>query len=330
MTDSLLQNPIDAVITWVDGNAPEHRAARAQFMARAAGPVHENARNPHRWNSSDEIYYCLHGIHTHAPWLRHIWLVVERDPPDLTGLPDALVAKVRVARHDAIFDGFADVLPTFNSLAIECVMWRIEGLSERFLYFNDDVFLTAPLRPEDMFAGENPVLRGTWRDYSALLAEGAARDDPAMFNHFMQINAAALCGYGPARVFAAAHVVHPLRRGIMAQLFETQRAAFEAGIAHRFRDLDQFLPQGAHNHLCIARGAAVFMPSKDHLHIKSGQGVGLPPEQTRALLTREGLRGIRFLCVNDLPQLEAVVPDARELIASAVLPYAGGGMPDRG
>jgi len=34
-----------------------------------------------------------------------------------------------------------DDLPTFNSAAIECHLHRIPGLSENFLYFNDDFLL---------------------------------------------------------------------------------------------------------------------------------------------------------------------------------------------
>lgn len=318
MNDLLTKDPIDAVITWVDGTAPHHRAMRERYMAEQDGELNENASNPHRWESSDEIYYCLQSIHNHAPWVRYIWIVVERDGPDLSRLPPEVQAKVRLATHAEIFDGYADALPTFNSLAIESVMWRIEGLSERFLYFNDDVFLTAPLEQEDMFDAGRPVLRGSWRDYTLLARDEGAQSNPAMFNHVMQINAAELCGFPPQQVFAAAHVVHPLRRNVMAYMFTLQRAAFEENIACRFRDLRQFLPQGLHNHACIAARDSILSETVEHLHIKSGQGTGRPPEVTRALLLPAQMAQIKFLCVNDLPQLEALVPDARALIARAI------------
>ena len=307
--------PIDAVITWVDGNTVAHRRLRAQYMAQEGLPLGENARNPHRWESSGEITFCLHSIHNHAPWVRIIWIIVDRDPPPLDSLPAALRAKVRIVTHDTIFAGYANALPTFNSLAIETVMWRIKGLSEQFLYFNDDVFLSAPLSPEDVFVGGHPVLRGQWRDNAALANDPAARDDPAMFGHLVQINAAALAGYSAEHLFAAAHVVHPMRRSIMQQLFATHRPAVVRNIAGRFRQVDQFLPQGAHNHLAIRQGEAVISEAYDWVHIKSGQGVGVAPGQTRAALEAAAQSGIRFLCVTDLPQLEALVHDARALIA---------------
>lgn len=317
VTQDLAHDPIDAVITWVDGAAPAHRARRARYMAQTQGDLNENATNPHRWESSDEITYCLRSIHIHAPWITRIWIVVEEDTLDLSDMPHGLRDKIRIVLHAQIFAGHTEVLPTFNSLAIESMLWRIDGLSERFLYFNDDVFLTNPLRPQDVFEGNAPVLRGRWLDLSALRGDRDARADPALFNYFMHINAAALCGYGAEHLFVCAHVAHPLRRSVMAELFERHRDAFLDNISHRFRDISQFLPQGAHTHLSILSGDPVFSGGPDHRHIKSGQGAGTPPEQTRTLLTREALAGVKFLCVNDLPQLEALVPDARRLIAAA-------------
>ncbi|MEQ6204386.1 hypothetical protein ABMC88_15205 [Sulfitobacter sp. HNIBRBA2951] len=287
-------------------------------MAQQNAPLGENASNPHRWEQSDEIQYCLRSLHNHAPWLRTVWIVTHGEAPDLSGLPQALAAKVRIVPHAQIFAGYETALPTFNSLSIESVMWRIDGLSERFLYFNDDVFLTAPLRVSDVFVGMHPVLRGQWRDCTALAGNAAARDDPALFAHFVQMNAAAICGFGPGRVFAAAHVVHPMRRSVMAALFDAHGDLFRRNVAHRFRDVSQFLPQGLHNHFCLSQDAAVIVQGKDHLHIKSGQGAGGLGCDVAALLSPDALTGMRFLCVNDLPQLEVLVPQARALILSAV------------
>ena len=113
-----------------------------------------------------------------------------------------------------------------------------------------------------------------------------------------------------------------MRRSIMAALFDARTAEFEANITPRFRTLAQFLPQAAHNHWCILAEEAVFAPARDHLHIRSGQGNGEAPERTRGLLLDLGRTSTRMLCVNDLPQLEALVPDARMLIREAI----GGGL----
>lgn len=315
--------PIDAVITWVNGNSDHHRRRRDDHLAKAPAPLHQNAINPHRWTCNDEILYCLQSICNYAPWTRKIWIVVEDETPDLSSLSDDLRARIDFAFHRDIFAGHGDALPTFNSLAIESLIWRIDGLSEYFMYFNDDVFLTAPLVPGDVFQGSSPVLRGQWVDYSDVACSPELRRDPAHFNHFMQINAARIMGFDATHLFCAAHVVHPLKRSRMEQLFDQHRAAFTNNIQHRFRDLSQFLPQGLHNHACIADQDAVLHEMNDHLHIWSGQGNGGSASDTRMLLHSVTSSEIKFLCVNDLPQLEAVVPEARDWLGQVI-----GGFPE--
>ncbi|QUJ76726.1 Stealth CR1 domain-containing protein [Sulfitobacter albidus] len=308
------EDPIDAVITWVDGGDPTHRALRESYLRRQTSPLCENASNPHRWGADDEIFFCLHSINLHAPWIRTIWLVVDGEGPDPARLSPAIRAKLRLVRHHEIFAGFEHVLPTFNSLAIESMLWRIEGLSNRFLYFNDDVFLTAPLHPSDMFEGNAPVLRGKRRNYERVVTQADRRAHPARFNQVMHANAAGLLGHAPDQIFAAAHVVHPLRRSVMARLFVEHRQAFLDNIRHRFRDLGQFLPQALHNHRLIETGEVRFAVTRDHVHVKSGTSGAKAAKR----LSPEGMRDAKFLCVNDLPQLEAALPDARLRLAQAV------------
>ena len=59
--------------------------------------------------------------------------------------------RLTVVPHAAIFPNASD-LPVFSSPAIEAHLHRIPGLSKRFAYFNDDVFLGAPTWPEDFVA----------------------------------------------------------------------------------------------------------------------------------------------------------------------------------
>lgn len=308
---------IDAVVTWVDGAEPAHRAKREAWLAKTA-PASENARNPHRWACSDELQYCLAAIGNNAPWIGRIWIVTDAQAPDLSALPAALRSRIRIVDHRVLFAGHEAALPTFNSLAIETLLWRIPGLSERFVYFNDDVFLTAPLAPGDVFAGDAPVLRGKWVDRGDLIANPALGDDPARLHDFVQLNAALLAGFDAGRVFAAAHVVHPMRRSVFAALSAQYPDAFAANIGHRFRDTGQFLPQALHNHACITAGTAALATADDYLHLRTGAVADYPLADVRAYLARATAPGMKFLCVNDLPQLEAVIPDTRQWIEAAI------------
>lgn len=307
---------IDAVITWVDGLDPLHLAKRGHYQPQAKRNA--NAINPHRWACNNELSYCLRSIANHAPWIGRIWIITDAQTPDLLQLPDELVARITIVDHLTLFAGHESALPTFNSLAIETLLWRIPGLAEHFVYFNDDVFLTGPLAPGDVFQGDAPVLRGGWVDQRAIAADPASRDDPTLLNALTQINAASLAGFRPDRLFRAAHVVHPLRRSVMAQLFDRHRAAFVTNIGHRFRCVSQFLPQGLHNHACIASGNAVLHANEDHLHLRTGAVLDYPLPHVRAYLASALQPQFKFLCINDLPQVEAAIPDTRDWIERAI------------
>ena len=316
MVQEVQHDPIDAVITWVDGLDPAHLQKRQNFMGSTPHLFHENATNPHRWACNGEIYLCLSSLEHNAPWLRKIWIVVDDQSPDLSRLSVALQAKIHLVDHTEIFANHGASLPTFNSLAIETFLWNIPGLSDRFIYFNDDVFLTAPCQQADFFTKSGPILRGAWADFSALQDDPVQMADPAKFNHYMQLNAAGLCGMPPERLFRAAHVAHPCSRRTMAQLHTRFNAAFHDNARYQMRDIRQFSPQSLHNYACILHKTAKLHPIKDHHHIYSGQGVGAADGTIPALL--QNLRDapdLKMLCVNDLPQLEALYPDIRSWLA---------------
>ena len=319
MVQDVWHDPIDAVITWVDGLDPAHLQKRQIFMGSAPHLFHENATNPHRWACNGEIYFCLTSLEHNAPWLRKIWIIVDEQSPDLSRLSAALRAKVHLVDHSDIFANHGAALPTFNSLAIETFMWNIKDISDRFIYFNDDVFLTAPCQKSDFFSPSGPILRGAWADFGALQNDPIQMADPTKFNHYMQLNAADLCGVPAQRLFRAAHVAHPCLRRTMVHLHSRFEAAFRDNARYQMRDIRQFSPQSLHNHACILQKTGTLHPVKDHYHIYSGQGVGAADGTITALLqTIKDTPDLKMLCVNDLPQLEALYPDIRSWLAQAV------------
>ena len=319
MVQDVWHDPIDAVITWVDGLDPAHLQKRQIFMGSAPHLFHENATNPHRWACNGEIYLCLASLEHNAPWLRKIWIITDEQSPDLSRLSAPLRAKVHLVDHSEIFANHGAALPTFNSLAIETFMWNIKDISDRFIYFNDDVFLTAPCQKSDFFSPSGPILRGAWADFGALQNDPIQMADPTKFNHYMQLNAADLCGVPAQRLFRAAHVAHPCLRRTMVHLHSRFEAAFRDNARYQMRDIRQFSPQSLHNHACILQKTGTLHPVKDHYHIYSGQGVGAADGTIPALLqTIKDTPDLKMLCVNDLPQLEALYPDIRSWLAQAV------------
>ena len=57
--------------------------------------------------------------------------------------------KIVVVKHEDFIP--KEYLPTFNSHTIELNLHRIKGLSEYFIYFNDDTFILDKLQEKDFF-----------------------------------------------------------------------------------------------------------------------------------------------------------------------------------
>src|SRR5215212_8201665 len=168
------EDAIDVVVAWVDGSDRKHRRKRDRYLADpgANGQPERVASKDRRFSDNDEIRFCLRSIRNYAPWVRTIWLVTDNQIPASIDRRNAERDGIRIVDHREIFRGYQQLLPTFNSLAIESMLWRIEGLADRFLYFNDDMMLVGPVQPTDFFSDEGKVnLRGRWNNLKSQAGE---------------------------------------------------------------------------------------------------------------------------------------------------------------
>ena len=157
---------VDAVVAWVDGGDPAPRQAQTLSCRSGRGCQARAVANiERRFSDNDEIRFCLRSIRNYAPWVRTIWLVTDEQVPAAIDRRRAERENIRIVDHREIFRGYEQLLPTFNSYAIESMLWRIEGLADRFLYFNDDMMLVGPVEPTDFFSNDGKVtLRGRWNN----------------------------------------------------------------------------------------------------------------------------------------------------------------------
>jgi len=142
---------VDAVVTWVDSSCPAWQEARARYAAEERDFRFSPPNAPEA-----EVDLCLSLLVEHLPWLRYIWLVTMRPQVPACLSRAEFRDKVRVVHHDEIFP-CAQGLPTFNCHAIEANLWRIPGLSERFVYFNDDMYVLRALPESVFFNSGRPV-----------------------------------------------------------------------------------------------------------------------------------------------------------------------------
>jgi len=132
---------VDAVITWVNNNDPTWQQLWTDRFEDDTLSNSSPGRDPDsdRFSSSDELLYSLRSIHAYLNWIRNVFIVTNCHPPSWLDLNNE---RVKWVHHSEIMDNTA--LPTFNSHAIESCLHKIPGLSEHFLYFNDDFVLLKP------------------------------------------------------------------------------------------------------------------------------------------------------------------------------------------
>ena len=154
---------IDFVITWVDGSDEKWLAKKREYekLQTEKAVKGERERKAEKGEAgkkgADARYrdwgllpYLFRGIEQYASWVNHVFLVTDHQIPEWLNRD---YPKASVVYHDQFIP--KEYLPTFNSHTIELNLHRIPGLSEQFVYFNDDCFLTRMCSPEASLNGIN-------------------------------------------------------------------------------------------------------------------------------------------------------------------------------
>ena len=141
--------PVDIVYLWVNGADPVWLERRQQAYAAWAGQ-HPDALAAFgnvagRYRDNGELRYSLRSLEKFFPGHGHVYIVTDGQTPPWLRPSE----RVSVVDHSCLIP--AGDTPVFDSGHIESYLHHIPGLSERFLYLNDDVFLGAPVDPDWWF-----------------------------------------------------------------------------------------------------------------------------------------------------------------------------------
>ncbi len=132
-----MNNPVDIVIPWVNGYDIKWLKEKEEALAKYC--PEEKSNSNIRFEDWDNMQYWFRAIEKFMPWVNQIVFVTWGHVPAFLNCDHP---KLKIVRHcDYIPYEF---LPTYNSNTIEMNYHRIEGLSENFILFNDDMI---PLQP---------------------------------------------------------------------------------------------------------------------------------------------------------------------------------------
>ena len=148
---------IDFVVTWVDGSDREWLAEKRKYLDAASSATSSlaggEANADCRYRDSGLLKDWFRAVEKFAPWVNRVFFVTCGQKPDWI---DESCPKLRLVNHADYIS--AECLPTFHSNTIELNLHRIPDLSERFVLFNDDVFLLRPVAPDFFFRKGLPVI----------------------------------------------------------------------------------------------------------------------------------------------------------------------------
>ncbi len=145
-----MSSNIDLVYFWVDGNDPKWIKKKEQFLDEDV----KATALAGRYENNDELKYSLRSVEKYLPWIRKIFIVTDDQLPDFINGDNP---KINIVSHSEIIP--SELLPTFNAWVLENFIHNIPGLSEKFLYANDDFFVNAYLQPDFFFRDDLPIIR---------------------------------------------------------------------------------------------------------------------------------------------------------------------------
>lgn len=140
---------IDFVVTWVNMDDPEWKKEFIKYSGKSDNE--KNGVSVARFRDYGFLKFWFRGIEQFAPWVRKIHFITSGQTPEWLNIDNP---KLNVIHHKDIIP--EKYLPTYNSVVIERYIHKIPGLSEHFVYFNDDFYITRPITPERFFKDDLP------------------------------------------------------------------------------------------------------------------------------------------------------------------------------
>lgn len=160
--ENMEQYPIDFVLMWVDGDDPQWKKTKCEYWNREF-PLQSMGDDAVRFRDWGLLRFWFRAVERYAPWVNRIYFVTDGQRPDWLNTAHP---KLTLVSHRDYMD--AEILPTFNSGVIESNLHRIQGLSEHFVLFNDDMLLNGPVMPDSFFHKGLPrdvAIHGPSRNY---------------------------------------------------------------------------------------------------------------------------------------------------------------------
>jgi len=233
------EEPFDIVYTWVDNSDQQYKRIQDSFKQEwlQTHSWDEEIVGEMRDRNNDELKYSLRSVEKFAPWVNHIFLVTFNQYPEWLNLNHP---KLKLVQHKDILPN--SFLPTFNSFAMEWALYRILGLSENFIYFNDDYFLGQPVLPQNFYSPEQGHLLSFAFDLGDRVSHKNNKTNPwraSMVNANMHLEER----FGKRVRWAQLHLPHFFRKSIFEEMATVFAHSAQQTMSHKFRGYNRLVPK---------------------------------------------------------------------------------------
>ena len=289
---------IDAVITWVDGSEPNYKIK-----------LEENLKNKkiinRQYTQANEIDFCVASIIKFAPFVRKIFIVTDKQKPKFSGIRHMVsLEKIEIIDHEEIFRDNLDCMPSFNIRSIDALLFKIKNLSDKFIYFNDDMFLIKETTKEDWFKDNKAVLTGSWaKTYNKHLIKTISHKIKNLLNirpsfNAAQSKAANIVGFHN-RYFKSFHCGRPQIKSVIKDFYDKNPQRLTNQIRYKFRDGRQYMPYSLCWHLLIKENLYVESSTNKLVEINKSQNLSAKKLE-KILKSIDSKAEVKFLNIQDL------------------------------
>ncbi len=238
---------MDAVVRWENNEDADYIRLMKQYGYEAAEPESDEGDPDSPAPSLRRIRDCVMSLHRHAPFIRKIYIVTSARDPRLGEYLSEFFERfipIEIVDHKDLFKGYEAVLPTFNPVAVESMLWTIPGLSEQFVYLTCSTILSHDAVAADFFDNEG---RAVWRAtrHSTFFDTlrglvGASKRKKEILERTLMLNAATLLG--KKYIYIPKEGPLPLLRSVFAAFYESNPEALEENLSYRFPEPIQYDP----------------------------------------------------------------------------------------
>jgi hypothetical protein len=325
VSDATHVGTVDMVVSWTGLPTLERQQTRQQYLSELrhadsgpnTAPVDTIDIRPERFGYSDELPILIRRAFVYGScWIRNLHIVMpdECDHPEdiireaLGDMYDPLHLRVRVHRDSSILP--RDALPCFSGHPKEANLDRIPGLSEQFVYANDDMFLNRPI-PSDFFFSTDG--RPRYRPGVGLACMDQDRNRACVGQHgsesydHIQHNTAALFWSAADKIQSTSapsftwleHQMKPLTRSGYRRARIMFPDAFDKLTHSHCRSSDDFSPTILIPNLDLASDLATLVTNYSCSALGCIELSQFPILQRNFLVLSGGLRYGHLLCVNN-------------------------------